>query len=431
MKRNFSPNVTIEQLMKKKYNNITDLYVSGRIRFCNNKVCLFDEEYEIELKGIKKEDFVEYSFVGLKGNWDSNYSCLENCVVLFYKNLEMSVHNSNIPEAQFILQTKKMTAVKRRAIMINYIQKYMNSKDFLLVQTPILRIQPEVSNIKQLETTTQNNVYFLRTDPEEYLKRYLTAGFEAVYEVSTNFRPEKPDDTHLQEFTSLECYRRFWSLNEAIHFCYDLIKYIIKEINGETCITFNEYSIDFSLPINTVDFSSIMQQHAGVNLDEYKNTEDLVQYVIGKGWWSGTGGKADKFKRTWIEWIFDNKILPNIKKPTFITGFPIELGISAKGIEKGESLRAELYLPGGFELAHLYENIIDSNELIERYSDRLKYRIANKISEVNLDEGLIESTKLGMPPLAGVAIGLDRLLQVINEDEQIGEGLLFPREGFE
>jgi lysyl-tRNA synthetase class 2 len=126
-------------------------------------------------------------------------------------------------------------------------------------------------------------------------------------------------------------------------------------------------------------------------------------------------------------------VLPAIAVPTYIVDFPSELGLSARPRPEDPrvSLRAELYFPGGWELAHLYENLTEPGPLRERLTERRRRRVLNGYPDVSLDEGLLGSAALGMPPMAGLAIGVDRLLMVVLGEAKVGEGLLFAREGFE
>ena len=119
--------------------------------------------------------------------------------------------------------------------------------------------------------------------------------------------------------------------------------------------------------------------------------------------------------------------------PVFVVDFPVDLGLSGRerrGVP-GACHRGELYLPGGFELAHFYENITEAGELRRRYAGRLEHRIASGLPSVPLDEDLMRSAELGMPPMSGFAIGIDRLLMVALGADQVSTGLLFSREGFE
>ncbi len=125
-------------------------------------------------------------------------------------------------------------------------------------------------------------------------------------------------------------------------------------------------------------------------------------------------------------------MLPRLDRPTVVTDFPEELGLSARERPgaPGVTLRAELYLPGGLELAHLYENLTEPEALRARYTARLEHRIAAGLPRVPLDEGLLGSAALGMPPMAGLALGVDRLLLLIRGRGTVADGLLFPHEGF-
>jgi lysyl-tRNA synthetase class 2 len=339
-----------------------------------------------------------------------------------------------LPEARILREPRRLGAIRARARMLGLVRRLMEARGFLEVQTPMLRSAAEVAYLRQCETLSVNeHTLYLRTDPEEYLKRYLTIGLEAVYEVSTNVRAEQADDDHLQEFTSLECYRRFGTLADSIQLCSDLVGEALTVLRGTTITSLHGKGIDLTSPIPVESFSGLLLKFDGLEVERYPTAESLASEIKRRGWWGGTRGPLDQFRRTWLEWLLAERIQTGLDRPTFVIEFPAELSLSylVRPDSPRVCQRGELYLPGGFELAHVYEILTDPDQIRARYEERLQYRISAGLPPVSLDEGLLGSAALGMPPMCGLAIGLDRLLLLVLGEGIVGDGLLFPREGFE
>jgi len=339
----------------------------------------------------------------------------------------------DLPEARFLTDPNARAAVIDRARMIRSLRDTLDRTGFLEVQTPFLHAEAEAGLVAQLQSEGANGRrLYLRTDPEEYLKRYLTAGFDAVYEIANNARGEPPDAVHLQEFTSVECYRRFWSFSEAIETTQALCRVGLQAVAGRPTAIFGGRAFDFAAPLPCRAVEELISRHAGLSLSAFPGPA-LADEIRRRGWWDGSGSALDDFRRTWIEWLLDHTVLPAVTEPLFVVGFPAELGLSAKETAAGSGivLRGELYLPGGFELAHVYETIVEPEALRRRNRERREHRVAAGLPWVELDAGLQASAELGMPPMSGLAIGIDRLLMLARGDGAIGRGLLYPHEGFD
>jgi elongation factor P--beta-lysine ligase/biotin carboxylase len=339
----------------------------------------------------------------------------------------------DIPEASVLGDASRRDAIVARSELVGWLRARLADDGFLEVQTPLLHAAAECGVVHQYETTAVNGrTLYVRTDPEEYLKRYLTAGFDAVFEVAANVRGEVPDDDHLQEFTSLECYRRWWSFSDALDYCWALVGAALTAVRGSTATALHEVPVELGGRPVVRTFDELALEHAGIDVDRHPTAAALLRELRARDLWTGTGGHLDDFRRTPLEWLLDERICPAIAEPTFVVDFPVELGLSARERpdRPGRCLRGELYLPGGWELAHLYENLTEPAALRSRYKERLRHRVAAGLPSVELDEDLIASAALGMPPMSGIAIGVDRLFALIRGGASVSDGLLFPHEGF-
>jgi lysyl-tRNA synthetase, class II len=335
-----------------------------------------------------------------------------------------------IAERGYLLEPKRRKAIVDRARAIGWLRRTLNKEGFIEVQTPIMHRNAEACHVAQfLAEGPSGRKGFLRTDPEEYLKRYLTIGIDAVYEVAANLRDETDDATHLCEFTSIECYKRFWTFADALDLSVALIAGVLELFNGSPQARYGGARLNFSPPLARRRFDDLVADHAHLDPTQYPGPM-LMNEIRRRGLWNGTATSLDQFRRTWLEWLFDQFVLPRIDTPTAVVEFPVELGLSARESEPGSgvALRGEIYLPGGLELAHIYENIVDPAELAQRYDERLAHRLAAGMLAVRRDLDLQQSADAGMPPMSGLAIGIDRILMVASGDAEAGRGCLFARE---
>jgi elongation factor P--beta-lysine ligase len=339
-----------------------------------------------------------------------------------------------LPERAVLADPGRREAIVARSALLQWLRARLAKAGFIEVQTPLLHTAAECGCVHQYETRALNGrTLYLRTDPEEHLKRHLTAGLEAVFEVAGNVRGETPDGDHLQEFTSLECYRRNWPFEEAIRFCWALIGEALTDMRGSTETVLHGVRVDFQGAPVVRSFRDLVLDHADIDVNAHPTAAELLDELSTRGMWGGTGGPLDGFRRIALEWLIEERVFPAIREPTFVTDFPVELGLSARERpdRPGTCLRGELYLPGGWELVNLYENLTEPAALRSRYEQRLRHRVAAGLPPVPLDEGLLASAELGMPPMSGIAIGVDRLFVLIRGKGRVGDGLLFPEEGFQ
>lgn len=377
-----------------------------------------------------------FAWVGLDGRWDVASRGVAAARVLFLRPARRrpgAPVAADLPEARFVADPARLAAVRRRARLLARVRGFLDRRGFVEVQTPFLRAAPETANVHQYRTeAVGGRRLFLRTDPEEYLKRYLTAGLEAVYEVSLNARGEVPDADRLQEFTSLECYRRFATLEDAVALLDELVREVLTAFRGDPETHLHGRPVSFARAPAVRTFADLVAEHTGVVVDEHPTAESLAAEM--RRLHGEPGGSArDGLRGNWLERLLEERVLPHLTEPTYVVEFPRELGWSAcLHPERPEvCLRSELYLPGGWELAQLYENLTEPEPLRGRLEERLARRIAHGYEAVPLDEGLLGSAEMGMPPMAGFAVGIDRLLMLALGADEIGSGLLFPREGFD
>jgi lysyl-tRNA synthetase class 2 len=338
---------------------------------------------------------------------------------------------TRLPEARMIAQPRRLEPVVYNAAMLREIRRFLDALGFLEVKTPMLQAAPEISFFHQAVTRPMHGASFhLRTDPEEYLKRYLTAGLDAVYEISTNVRDDTDDATHLTEFQSLEFYRRFMDFDAALALADQLIRHLVRRLSS--AFGPQPTSINPDRPCARVRYADLTRRMTGIDIaaPDCATARGLAARIMATGLECRISGPAMAWRRNWLDALVDDHVLPSLAEPTWVTHFPADLAYSYRldPTDPASTLRAELYLPGGVEVAHVYENLTVERDLRERYEDRRRHRLDCGLGEVEINEPLMDSARIGMPPMGGGAIGVERLLMALRGDDEIGAGVLFGRE---
>ncbi|MBX7094294.1 MAG: lysine--tRNA ligase [Flavobacteriales bacterium] len=318
----------------------------------------------------------------------------------------------------------KETFIKRTKLM-NSLRNTFNSRGYLEVETPVL--QPIPGGAAARPFVTHHNALdiplFLRIANELYLKRLIVGGFEGVYEFSKNFRNEGIDRTHNPEFTALEIYVAYKDYNWMMDFTEEMIEKVALDVNGSTEVMVGEQAISFKRPYKRITMFDAIKEHTGIDISEM-NEEDLrnvcktlhieIEPSMGKG--------------KLIDEIFGNKCEHNYIQPTFITDYPVEMSPLTKKHRSKEGLveRFELYV-NGKEIANSYSELNDPIDQRERFEEQMKLGERGDDEAMIIDHDFLRALEFGMPPTAGLGIGIDRLTMMMTNNASIQEVLFFPQ----
>lgn len=438
--RKFQPTSTLRALLSSHAPENGRVEVAGRARYGENGALLLaDGGVELPLKWSHEvgHRLAPGSWLGVEATWCPATRELIAADLRFIRRPEPRAGDERArcnPEGACIDQPELLDPIRRRAQLMAWIRAYAERNGYLEVQTPLLRAQAESANVAQYELEcVQGRKLYVRTDPEEYLKRYLTAGLDAVYEIALNVRGELPDRDRLHEFVTIEAYKRFGTLEDAIAFTHSLIGGALEAQRDQREACFRGRVIAWPETPLVRSFHDLVAEYAGLALNHYPTAQSLADECSRRGWAADDGLLVGSPRGRWIEWLFEERVAPCIDEATYVVDFPIELAMSAcpSPADPRSSQRAELYMPGGWELAHLYENLTEPDALTDRLEQRLQRRLNAGYPRVSIDHALIRSARLGMPPMSGCAIGLDRLLMIALGTDRIGAGLMFAFEGFE
>lgn len=318
----------------------------------------------------------------------------------------------------------KDTFIKRTKLF-NAMRQFFNEAGYFEVETPVLQSIPGGASARPF--ITHHNALdislYLRIANELYLKRLIVGGFDGVYEFSKNFRNEGMDRTHNPEFTAMEIYVAYKDYNWMMDFTEKLLEHCALAVNGTTKATFGEHEIDFKAPYERISMTDAIKKFTrfditGKSEDELRAFAQSIGIEV-----NDTMGKGKL-----IDEIFGEKCEGNFIQPTFITDYPVEMSPLTKKHRSHEGLteRFELMVCGK-EIANAYSELNDPIDQRERFEEQLRLSEKGDDEAMFIDQDFLRALEYGMPPTAGLGIGMDRLIMFLTNNASIQEVLFFPQ----
>ena len=313
----------------------------------------------------------------------------------------------------------------KRTRMFNAMREFINAHGYIEVDTPVLQAIPGGAAARPF--ITHHNALdiplYLRIANELYLKRLIVGGFEGVYEFSRDFRNEGMDRSHNPEFTVMEMYVSYKDYNWMMKFTEEMLENICLAVNGTTEVMVGENKISFKAPYKRVTMLDSIREHTGIDIsgmDEDQLRETCKQLGIEVDETMGKGKLIDE--------IFGAKCEGNYIQPTFITDYPIEMSPLTKRHRENPQLteRFELMV-NGKELANAYSELNDPIDQRERFQEQLRLSEKGDDEAMFIDQDFLRALEYGMPPTAGIGIGMDRLAMLMTNQSTIQDVLLFPQ----
>ncbi len=314
---------------------------------------------------------------------------------------------------------------KKRAKIITEMRHYFDSRGWLEVETPIL--QPLYGGATARPFITHHNALdidlYLRIADELYLKRLIVGGFEGVYEISKNFRNEGMDRMHNPEFTSMEIYVAYKDYNWMMDMTEDLLITIAKKVNGTEMLEYDGREIKLEKPFRRAKMYDLLLEYTGMNL---KNLTREELYNAAKKLNVEVEEKSGAMKI--LDEIFSVKVQPHLIQPTFMIDYPVEMSPLAKKHRSEEGIveRFELFI-AGFEVANAFSELNDPRDQRQRLEEQALMRAGGDEEAMVVDEDFLYALEVGMPPTAGLGIGIDRLVMLLTGEKSIRDVLFFPQ----
>jgi lysyl-tRNA synthetase class 2 len=312
-----------------------------------------------------------------------------------------------------------------RAKIVSALRHYLDELGYLEVETPVL--QPQYGGAFARPFVTHHNALdvdlYLRIADELYLKRLIVGGFEGVYEISKDFRNEGMDRSHNPEFTMLELYVAYRDYVWMMELVENLVSNVARAVHGAATVRVGAEEIDFSPPWKRLTMREAIQQYTGRDLqglpegDLRKAARELHVEVAST---DGAGKIIDE--------IFSEKVEPNLVQPTFIVDYPIEMSPLAKRHRNGEGVveRFEA-ICNGHEICNAFSELNDPLDQRARFEEQMRARARGEAEIQPLDEDFLRALEYGMPPTAGLGIGVDRLTMLLTGQDSIRDVIFFPQ----
>lgn len=316
----------------------------------------------------------------------------------------------------------KETFIKRSKI-VSYIRSYLDARNFLEVETPML--QPMAGGARGKPFKSLHNAYdmevFLRIAPELYLKRLLVGGLERVYEMNKNFRNEGISTRHNPEFTMLEVYQSYGDVEDMMKLTEEMISGLAKEITGSTKVMYQGKEIDFTTPWERRSFAKVIKDKFDIN------PEDDAKTMLTKVKTKKHGSfKIDKLTRSAVMKIVEDMLEEEeIVNPLFFIDYFTFLCPLAKTVPSNPAIsqRFECFI-SGMEVGNAYSELNDPVEQRKRLTEDLEDDV--ETGNRNIDEDFLHALEYGMPPAGGLGIGIDRLVMLLTDSASIRDVILFP-----
>lgn len=331
-----------------------------------------------------------------------------------------------------IVNEDSRNTFKVRSKLISAIRRYMESKDFMEVETPMMQVIPGGAAARPFIThhNALDQQMFLRIAPELYLKRLVVGGFERVFEINRNFRNEGLSPRHNPEFTMIEFYMAYADYNDLIDLTEDMLRTVALEVLGQTSMPYGEHTVDFGGKYARMTMLEAIKHYNPDHADIQALTEEDVQdrnklvaiaeslkIYVEKFW---TCGQL-------LEEIFGETAEPKLIQPTFITGYPADVSPLARRSDDNPFFtdRFEFFI-GGREVANGFSELNDAEDQDARFKAQVDAKDAGDDEAMFYDADYITALEHGLPPTAGQGIGIDRLAMLFTNTHTIRDVILFP-----
>ena len=313
----------------------------------------------------------------------------------------------------------------KRTKAVSSMRNFLNQKGYMEVETPILQAIPGGAAARPF--VTHHNALdiplYLRIANELYLKRLIVGGFEGVYEFAKDFRNEGMDRTHNPEFSQMELYVAYKDYKWMMDTTEAMFKQIAQDVNGTSEVVFGEHTIDFGKPFERLTIFGAIEKYTGIDISQmteeelFKTAKELGAEVEEN---MGSGKLIDE--------IFGEKVEHLLIQPTFIMDYPVSMSPLTKKHRDNPNLteRFELIV-NGKEIANCYSELNDPIDQRERFEEQVKLMERGDDEAMFIDEDFLTALEYGMPPTAGIGIGIDRLVMLLTNNSSIQEVLFFPQ----
>ena len=407
---------------------------AGKIQVFLKKNVLGDESYEA-LKDLDIGDFIGVNGTVKRTNKGEITIFAEEWSLLTksLRALPEKYHGLSDVETRYrqryldmISNPEVLDTFKTRIKMVSVMRRALEDDGYLEVETPMMHPIPGGATARPF--ITHHNTYdrdlYMRVAPELYLKKLIVGGFDKVFEINRCFRNEGVDTKHNPEFTSMELYKAYEDFEGLMDETEELFKRVIEGTIGSLSFEFQGDTIDCSGDWSRMTLFDAIREHAGVDLEQTRDRKEAAALAKGVGIECDASMGYGKI----VDEVFSERVQPKLVQPTFLYDYPIELSPLAKK-KRGNPALTERFqaIIGTMELCNAFSELNDPIDQRERFEAQGALRDAGDDEAQVLDEDFIAALEIGMPPTAGLGIGIDRLAMLLTDSASIREVIMFPQ----
>ena len=341
-------------------------------------------------------------------------------VEMIYRERYLDLIMNDDAKKKFLLRSK----------FIREIRNFLDEAGYIEIETPILNNKASGATAKPFSThhnALDIDVY-LRIAPETYLKRAVVGGFTKVFEIARCFRNEGIDATHLQDFTMMEGYAAFYNYEDNMKFLREMLQTVIEKTFGTLTVPVGDKEVDLSGEWEAISFRDLILKYSDIDIDKYDTKEKLLKKI--------EDDKIDIDSETplkdlgygnLVDQLYKKVARPNVVKPTYLTKHPISLSPLARANDDNKELtdRFQLIINGA-EIINGYSELVDPKEQEDRLIEQAKLKADGDEEAMPMDSDYISAMECGMPPISGWGIGIDRLIQLLTNSDNIKDVVMFP-----
>ncbi len=318
----------------------------------------------------------------------------------------------------------KDTFIKRSKI-IRAIRKYLDSQDFIEVETPMLVANAGGASARPFEThfNALDEDLRLRISLELYLKRLIVGGMERVYEIGRVFRNEGLDTRHNPEFTLMELYQAYTDYHGMMDLTENLYRFVAQEVLGTTKIVYNGVEMDLGKPFERITMTDAVKKYAGVDFSKIKTDDEAKALAKEKG----IEFEARHKKGDILNLFFEEYVEEHLIQPTFLMEHPVEISpLTKRKPENPDYVERFEFFMNGWEMANAYSELNDPIDQRERFKAQEELLKQGDEEANHTDEDFLTALEYGMAPTGGIGFGIDRMVMLLTDSAAIRDVLLFP-----
>ena len=325
-----------------------------------------------------------------------------------------------------IINESSRDVLQKRSQIVTYMRSFLEEADFLEVETPMLQTTPGGANARPFKShhNALDMELYLRVAPELNLKRLIVGGFDRVYEINRNFRNEGVSTQHNPEFTMMEAYRTYAEYTDWMDMTEAMLHGMAEAVNGTTLVSYQGEEFDFGKQFTRMTVEEVIEAYnPEFDMAKIRDRDYLADYCVKIGVPIKDNYGAGKLQ---IE-IFDATGEAELREPTFITQYPTEVSpLSRKNDEDPFVVDRFEFFVAGREIANGFSELNDPEDQADRFRAQVENAAAGDDEAMSYDHDYIRALEYGMPPTAGIGIGIDRLVMLLTDSASIRDVLLFP-----